>query len=183
MDKETEEQVGPADRAKLQSLWQLLKRYDAKARDPGIDQLLTMYRRAFDRRFLPIAARAGLMFSTMEGILGPFRKRDEPIQLHYLATALAGKNLPEATEWFEREGRDYRNSVAHGFWNPSEEQANQPLDYLTSLLSVLLVQFLRHWTELGDHNHQHPGLSFIEYATRVAKGAEPPPSITIAPIS
>jgi hypothetical protein len=122
------------------------------------------------------------MFSTLEGILGHFRRRDDPVQLHHLATALAGKDLPEATEWFEREGRDYRNSVAHGFWNPSEEQANQPLDYLTSLLSVLLVQFLRHWSELEDRARQHPGLSFTEYATRVAKGAEPPPSIAIAPM-
>lgn len=171
LDQDQHEHVSAADAAGITPIWQMLSRYDSNARHAGIDRLLTMYRRTFDHRFLPIAAQAGLMFSTLEAMLGKFRGKDDPIQLEELVKAMAGERLPEATAWFTAEGRGFRNHVAHGFWNPKEEQVNQPLAYMSALLGVLLPQFISAWLSHGDHNQQKPGHVFTELASqRVNQG-------------
>jgi hypothetical protein len=67
--REPEGRARPEDGAQIAQAWRLLATYDATARHPTIDQVLVIFRRVFDARFLPVGTRAGLMFSALEAML------------------------------------------------------------------------------------------------------------------
>ncbi len=161
---EPKERIGTADVARITTAWSLLASYDATARHLAIDRVLTMFRRVFDRRFLPVVARAGLLFSTLEAMLGRFRSPKEPVQLEDLVAKLTGADSPAAM-WFIREGRRFRNRVAHGAWIPNQE-GSEPLEHLTEVLRATVPIFVRIWGSLNDRTNKTPSRALIDQVAR-----------------
>ncbi len=150
MGKEPEESFGEGDIGRLYPWWRLLLDYDRRVRHDEIDHLLALYRRAHDRKFLPPDTRAGLLFATLESMLGRFRAPEDPVQLEGLVRRIVGDDDP-ATAWFAETGRALRNAIAHGYWDHDEE----PLDRLQALLGPLLVALLKAWVD-GDDRDRRP---------------------------
>ena len=166
--REPEQRIGPSDSVHTGPFWHLLAEYDRVARHPDVDGVLVMFRRACDRRFLPVNARAGLMFSVLEAMLGRSRPVNEKIQLDTLVTRLAGADSP-ATIWFADNGRSFRNAVAHGHWD-FESGDQQPLELMATILRAVLPAFVRCWVELRDRTVDRPGRAFIKRVTQHAAG-------------
>ena len=160
------QRIGPADSARTGPFWQLLSEYDKVARHPDIDAVLVMFRRACDSRFLPATARAGLMFSALESMLGRFRPFKEKIQLETLVTRLVGGASPAAV-WFAEDGRKFRNSVAHGHWESGDQR---PFEYMPPIVQAVVPEFVRCWLEQEDRTLDRPGRAFIHQVTQQAAG-------------
>jgi hypothetical protein len=124
MGAEPEETFGEEDVARLAPDWSLVSEYDGAARHDEVDHVLTLFRRAHDDRFLPPDARAGLLLSALEAMLGRFRPHDDPVQLEELVRASAGGD--PAAAWFAEHGRTFRNAVAHGEDEPAS-RTQQPI--------------------------------------------------------
>jgi hypothetical protein len=150
--------------------WILVSRYEAEARHPEIDAVLTLYRRAHDTRFLPPDGRAGLLVGLVEAMLGRFRRPDDPVQLEDLVRAVGGEAEPAAADWFASKppgergshARRLRNSIAHGYWDGDPE----PLASIQSLLRPIVRGFVTAWLETDDRTRR-PGTVFID---RVSAG-------------
>lgn len=156
MGSEPEKSFGEDDMSCVYPWWRLLLDYDRHARHDEIDHVLALYRRAHDRRFLPPDARAGLLFATLEAMLGRFRAPEDPVQLEGLVRRIAGRDDP-AVAWFAENGRALRNAIAHGYWDRDEE----PLERLQALLGPVLVAFLEAWVE-GDDRDGRPARVFLD---------------------
>jgi hypothetical protein len=156
MGTEPDERFGEDDIGRLYPWWQLLLDYDRRARHDEIDHVLALYRRAHDRKFLPPDARAGLLFATLESMLGRFRAPDDPAQLEDLVRRIAGDDDPAAA-WFAEEGRALRNAIAHGYWDRDED----PLNRLQALLGPVLVAFLEAWVD-GEDRDRRPAHVLID---------------------
>lgn len=134
LGKEPLEVLQNADNEPLLKYWDLLALYHSNTHSAEIDLILNIYRRIHENWYMPVKSRASLSFTLLEKLLGTFRAKNEDIQLEDLITAELGKN--EITDHFRRKGRATRNSVAHGYWNPVEGEADfhnvlQVLDNIT----------------------------------------------------
>lgn len=137
----------------LVDAWTLMANYDREARDSGIDTILDLFLRAHDRRFLPPQTRASLALICLEAMLGRFRSKKDRVQLEHLVSSLDGV-APASTAWFESEGRDFRNKLAHGKWNPDHLQYSEiqstdhmPLLNLLDLCRAGVESMLRLWVD------------------------------------
>ena len=155
------------DMNQILSTWQMLVAYDATARHPEIDNVLTMFRRIFDSRFIPIEARMGLMLSNTEAMLGRFRRKDDPIQLEQLVANLIGEKS-EAAIWFNEHGRQFRHSVAHGHWDLNREGLI-PRDHLVEILQAIIPAFISSWVDLDNRAGQRPSNVLIGRISKAAK--------------
>jgi hypothetical protein len=156
MGTEPEESFGQDDIGRLYPCWRLLLDYDRRALHDEIDHVLTLYRRAHDRAFLPPDAHAGLLFATLESMLGRFRAPDDPVQLEDLVCRIVGDDDPAAA-WFAENGRALRNAIAHGHWDRDEE----PLDRVQALVGSVLVAFLEAWVD-GEDRDRRPAHVLID---------------------
>jgi hypothetical protein len=161
---EPQEILTDADVPRVSAFLDLLFAYESQALDGSVEHVLRLYRRGFDRRFLPLAGRAGLMLSCLEAMLGRFRKREDPVQLEALVGVFAQVQAPAAAEWFRLEGRKFRNSVAHGFWEPLPGVEQVPLEHLLDLLTALVPPFVRSWLEQPEHGRRTPESIFTAAA-------------------
>ncbi|MDJ0869491.1 MAG: hypothetical protein QNK03_25535 [Myxococcota bacterium] len=159
--------VTAADMERVLPAWDLLTTYDARGRHFEIDHILTLFRRAFDRRFVPARSRPGLLLGALEGMLGRFRSRHEPVQLEHLVTEAVGDT--EASRWFAEAGRSFRNAVAHGRWDPGREEL-APFALLLELVGALIPLLLTTWLDGGSDSGQRPGRWLTE---RVEEGLTP----------
>jgi hypothetical protein len=157
MGADPEESFGESDLTRFSPDWSLVSEYEATARHDEIDHVLTLFRRAHDDTFLPPDARAGLLLSALEAMLGRFRPRDDPVQLEQLVRVGAGDD--SAAAWFEEHGRGFRNAVAHGYW----DRDSAPLVAMQALLRPLVRAYLQTWLAADDHQ-QRPGRVFQELA-------------------
>jgi hypothetical protein len=149
------------------STWQMLISYDATARHPQIDNVLTTFRRVFDSRFIPIETRIGLMLSNIEAMLGRFRPKDDPIQLEHLVANLIGTRS-EAVIWFNENGRQFRNSVVHGHWDLNRE-GRLPQAYLIEILQAIVPAFVSSWVNYDNRTGKKPSNVLIEATSKAAK--------------
>jgi hypothetical protein len=164
-----EQHISPPDRARTGPLWAMLSQYDREVRHPDVDNVLVLIRRAFYHGFLPPAARAGLMFSALESMLGRSRPFKEKVQIHNLISYIAGADTQHAL-WFAQHGREFRNSIAHGQWDPDSDDP-QPLAHMASILQALVPAYVRFWLEFGAGSPDRPGRAFIQQVTsRVTDG-------------
>ena len=153
MGADPEESFGEGDVARLSPDWSLVSEYDATARHGEIDHVLTLFRRAHDDTFLPSDARAGLLLSALEAMLGRFRPRNDPVKLEKLVHASAAGD--PAAAWFEKHGREFRNAVAHGYW----DRDPAPLMAMQTLLRPIVRAYLQAWLAADDHQRR-PGRVF-----------------------
>jgi hypothetical protein len=165
MREPAKEKFAQSDVETVSDLLRLLARYDSEAQHPQVDLVLRLFRRGFDHEFLPAIARASLLFSTLEAMLGRFR---EPQALEKLVAAVVRKRFPEAATWFENRGRKFRNSIAHGQW-PVAEQDAQPIEQLILLLRALIPEFVQAWLNQSARASSSPLRAFIE-STSVQDG-------------
>jgi hypothetical protein len=149
---------------RVSALLDLLSSYETQALDRSVEHVLRLYRRGFDRRFLPLAGRAGLLLSCLEAMLGRFRKREDPVQLETLVGLYAQEQAQAAADWFRVEGRKFRNAVAHGYWEPAPGAEQEPLEHLLDLLTALVPPFVRAWMEQPDHGRRTPESVFTAAA-------------------
>jgi hypothetical protein len=124
MRNEAKQRFEKDDTERVASLLASLYDYESVARHHQIDHVLTLFRRGFDRRFLPPVARAGLLIAALEGMLGRFRPRKDRVQLEDLVVALVGEDVLPA-KWFAEHGRRFRKSVAHGHWRPEGDGSSR----------------------------------------------------------
>lgn len=141
------EVVRPGDFDRVREAWDRLVAYDAVARHPEVDHVLTLVRRGHDVRFVSPQTRAGLLLSALEAMLGRFRRSDDPIQLEDLVAEVAGPDSPAAT-WFRADGRAFRNAVAHGRWRREEEPLEREMD---QVLQALDPTFVDPWLQPLEH--------------------------------
>jgi hypothetical protein len=160
MRNEAKQRFEKEDAERVASLLALLCDYESAARHQQIDHVLTLFRRGFDRRFLPPVARAGLLLAALEGMLGRFRPPKDRVQLEHLVVALAGKDALPA-KWFAKHGRRFRNSVAHGHWRP-EGDGGQPVEHLLELVRLIIPAFVRTWLDQKDRKGDRPGRVLIQ---------------------
>lgn len=158
MRKPAKEKFAESDVETVGNLLQLLTRYDNEAQHPQVDLVLRLFRRGFDHEFLPAIARASLLFSAIEAMLGRFR---EPRALEKQVAAVVRKRFPEAATWFEHRGRKFRNSIAHGQW-PVAEQNAQPIEQLILLLRGLIPEFVQAWLKQSERASFSPLRAFVE---------------------
>ena len=126
---------------------------------PDVEHVLTMFRRTFDQRFLSQETAARLMFSTLETMLGRFRRKDDGVQLEELVGRAARGG--SAVEWFEAEGRKTRNAVAHGRFRAVEEGEHPALAELEKLLVAIVPAFLDCWMKTPEREPLRPASAFI----------------------
>lgn len=158
MRRPAKEKFTESDLEIVGRLLQLLTVYDKEARHPQVDQVLRLFRHGFDQEFLPEIARASLLLSALEGMLGRFRK---PQELEHLVSAVVREQFPEAAKWFKERGRKFRNSIAHGLW-PTAEQEPRPLEQLIAVLRGLIPEFVRVWLKQTDCASYSPLRAFLE---------------------
>lgn len=158
MRQPAKEKFAESDLEVVGRLLHLLTEYDKAARHPQIDQVLRLFRHGFDREFLPEIARASLLLSALEGMLGRFRK---PQELEQLVARVVRGSFPEAAKWFEERGRRFRNSIAHGLW-PAAEQDPQPMERLIEVLRGLIPEFVRAWLKRPQRGSCSPLRAFLE---------------------
>ena len=151
-----EETLTAGDESRLDEVSMLVASYDASRRNAEIDRLLRQFLRGHGSRFLSKQTCASLMFGVLEGILGRFRPKQEQIQLEDLVAA-GGVASPEAT-WFADQGRDFRNAVAHGRWDP--ETHDPQLETLTSICAMLFESLLEFTVE-SDDDQPRPTEAFL----------------------
>jgi hypothetical protein len=135
-----------ADEARMGDITALISTYDSERRDPEVDRLLGQFLRGHGSQFLPRQASAGLMFGVLEGILGRFRPKKERIQLEDLVAVAAVAS--ETVDWFMTMGRDFRNAVAHGRWDPGTHESQ--LETLTSVCAMVFSSLLEFCVASGD---------------------------------
>lgn len=164
MAKDPDEAIRAEDHDRLLELWGLLSGYETQARTADVDTVLELFRRCNDRQFLPGPARAGLMIAVLEAMLGRFRPRDDPVKLEQLVRAVAGDHV--GVDWFVEKGRDFRNSVAHGYWDGSPE----PLEQLLEVLRALVPAYVRAWVECDERDERRPTRVLVEQATASVRG-------------
>jgi hypothetical protein len=145
---------------RINDAWGLVDSYRTTARHPEVDAMLTLFRRVHDDRFIPPDARAGLMLATLEAMLGRFRRRRERVQLEDLVTVLTGPDS-DAGRWFATDGRQLRNSVAHGYWDGD----TAPLADLLAILRLAVAALLETWTALPVRSGVRPGRALIDALT------------------
>ena len=75
MSKEPSQTIRKEDVKRIVKSWRLLAKYETVARNAEVDIVLTMLRRAHDKRFLAPEARAGLLINILEATLGRFRSK------------------------------------------------------------------------------------------------------------
>lgn len=164
LDRPPAETIVAGDGERIRPFWRLLSDYNQTARHEQVDHILTMFRRTFDRRYLPGPARAGLIFATLEGMLGKFRRREDPVQLEGLVAAVVGKET-EAVRWFRSAGRGFRNAIAHGRWEGTAAvEAN--LEQVVTLLRAIVPRFVETWIQVPDKNDKNPAEALIERYAR-----------------
>jgi hypothetical protein len=161
MGADPKESFGESDVARFSPDWSLVDEYDATARHDEIDHVLTLFRRAHDDRFLPPDARAGLLLSALEAMLGRFRPSADKVQLEELVRVSAGGD--PAAAWFQQHGRKFRNAVAHGYW----DRDPAPLVAMQALLRPLVRAYLQTWLAADDHQRR-PGRVFQDVAAAAA---------------
>lgn len=167
MRLEPEQQIGPTDAERIQATWSLLDEYKSIAPNHEIDHVLSMFRAAFDRRFLPVDARAGLILGALEALLGRFRSHRDKVQLEDLVSELPHADS-DAVRWFREHGRRFRNSVAHGHWDRAAE-GDEPLERLLKILAAAIPAFVRTWLESGERESSRPARLFIDSLTSQTK--------------
>lgn len=161
MMKSAPEQIDHAGAERAAKLLELLAEYDETARDARVDQVLRLFRHGFDQEYLPQIARASLLLSAIEAMLGRFRAPKEAVQLEHLAAKVAGEAFPEATKWFVERGRTFRNSIAHGEW-PAAAADPHPLEQIVDLSRALIPALLRAWLARPDRSSCSPGQALVE---------------------
>lgn len=149
--------VTSEDEETLIEMSELVSTYDQLRRHDEVDRLISEYLRGHPSKFLPDRTSASLMFAVLEGTLGRFRPKDEPTQLEDLV--YAAEVLDEDAEWFVSSGRAYRNSVAHGVWDPARFDGY--LELLVSLCGQVLISLLEFLVDT-DPTIDHPTGSFLE---------------------
>lgn len=159
---EATQRISAADGPRIEPLWRLLTHYDSSGRHEDIDRVLCLLRRVFDKRFLPTRARAALMMATLEAILGRFRGWKDPVQLECFVTHIMGADAP-ASVWFVQNGRDFRNAVAHGSWEP--DPAEPALGHLLDVLCAVVPPFINAWLQRPDQTEKRPAVIFTEGLT------------------
>jgi hypothetical protein len=153
-------QVFPAEGQRLTNPFvQLLYDYDANGQHPDLEHVLTMFRRTFDQRFLSQETAARLMFSTLEAMLGRFRRKDDGVELEELVERAA--NGGPSVDWFKVEGRKTRNAVAHGRFQSVEEGEHPALVELEKLLVAIVPAFLQCWMKAPAREQLRPASAFI----------------------
>jgi hypothetical protein len=157
--QEPAQRITAADAPRVSGPWRLLTRYDAAGRHEEIESVLRLFRRAFDRRFLPVTARASLMLATLESMLGRFRAWKDPVQLDDFVTLLMGAGS-DAAAWFAAEGRQFRNSVAHGTWRA--DGADPALANLLDILRAVIVRYVEVWLD-RPATENGPAAAFVAH--------------------
>lgn len=164
MRHEAAQRIGPTDRPAVAGHWQRLRTYAGRP-SPEVEHVLALYRRAFDRAFLGPTQRAILVLAVLEAMLGRFRRRGDPAQLEDLVAALAGPG-PDV-QWFAREGRGFRNAVAHGRWEAGDDAC---VDRLLRLVSAILPALLERWNTAAADITARPSDLLIERAMALHLG-------------
>jgi hypothetical protein len=160
--------VGPDDQPRLAKLWQEISRYEQDGLSPTIEQVLSLFRRSFDREFLEPEQRALILVSLLELMLGRFRKPTEAVQLEDLVEALLGPS--DDVSWFRHHGRKYRNRVAHGEFGA--EDAGEPIECLSRVISRLVMTLITTWN-VAEHSAQnHPPKALLDYAMLRVKSSD-----------
>jgi hypothetical protein len=136
-----EQSVTPNDTARLSQLWQEVWAYEQNGRSSTIEQILSLFRRSFDRDFLEPEQRALLLIIVLDRMLGRFHATEDPVQLEQLVSALVEPG--PALTWFSAQGRAFRNRVAHGEF--SAEDARAPIEHMSGIVSQLVLAMLRVW--------------------------------------
>lgn len=162
LQQEPTQLITRQDVARFYETVELVFEYENKAQHVEVDRVLRMFRRSFDDQFLPVETRANLLLSTVEAMLGRFRRRKEKLQLEDLVGILAGQDT-EAVKWFTRSGRRFRNDVAHGNWDFSDG-GDLPLSHLQTIVSALVHSYLEAWLRAADRPEREPGQVLIAYA-------------------
>ncbi len=129
--------------ADLTALWPLLLEYEAGRRAPEIDHALALFRRAHVSLGLSRATRLELFFASLEAALG--RGAADPLAL---MSERAHVRVPSSFEWYAAHGVATRNALAHGEWEPdNDDDALWALRHLTWLLGEVLPALLMAWRQ------------------------------------
>ena len=166
-DSNQHESISPEGVAKAAKFWKILQSYDTSARHEDIEHVLTLFRRGFDIRFLPIETSTILHISSLEAMLGRFRKFDDPIQLEDLVHELVKENKLSA-QWFSQHGRKFRNELAHGNWQASEEGLHER-NHLIAIIQEIIPQFISFWISQAQQSDKRPGAMFINHLNKQLK--------------
>jgi TPR repeat protein len=128
--------------ADVTALWALLLEYEAGRRAPEIDHALALFRRAHVSLGLSRATRLELFFASLEAALG--RGAADPLALLSERTHV---RVPSSFEWYAAHGVATRNALAHGEWEPDndDDDALWALRHLTWLLGEVLPALLMAW--------------------------------------
>ena len=159
--KEPAETLLPEHKDRVLHCWDLLANFHYHAYSPDIAMILNLYRKLHESRYMPMVSRAGLSFTVLEKMLGPFRSKNERIQLEDLVYAAVGKN--EVTKRFRERGRKMRNSIAHGHWDAGKNET----DFLNVLavLDQLLPAFVDTWINKPADGVQTPQAVFTSHCS------------------
>jgi hypothetical protein len=126
--------------ADLTALWTLLLEYEAGRRAPEIDHALALFRRAHVSLGLSRATRLELFFASLEAALG----RGAADSLAQLSER-AHVRVATSFEWYAAHGVTTRNALAHGEWEPDDDDALWALRHLAWLLGEVLPALLMAW--------------------------------------
>src|SRR6185369_11202714 len=83
-----EQSVTPRDTTRLGQLWLDIWTYEEGGRSPTIEQVLSLFRRSFDREFLEPEQRALILVMLLDRMVGRFPSPKDPVQLEPLVAAL-----------------------------------------------------------------------------------------------
>lgn len=164
MARDPTESVEQDGAKRLASVWRIVAEYDAAARHDEVDHILTLFRRSHDDEYVPPGARASLLLAVIEATLGRFRPPTDAVQLEDLVQAITGPESADAA-WFARSGRQFRNAVAHGYWDGDRA----PLAALEGIGRHVVLGFLESHVAAGDHT----GRPTRDYVDQVVAGKSP----------
>ena len=71
----------------------------------------------------------------------------------------------ESSIWFSKNGRQYRNKVAHGQLN-SNQKEHLPTNHLIRILQSVLPIYLRSWIACSNREGLTPSKVAIDYISR-----------------
>jgi hypothetical protein len=168
--KDPDRILSSKDMKNLTPIWQMLREYDSTAYHSEIENVLQIYRKIFDTRFIPYPVRMGLMLSNIESMLGRFRPKGDPVQLEHLIIQTMGDN-DDSSLWFSKNGRKFRNNVAHGQPNSNQNEL-LPINHLIRILQSVIPVYVKSWISCSNREGLTPSKVTIDYLSKnIIKGS------------